>query len=798
MDYKEEASKIKSRLKLGDKCRLLYGDGNWYIRGNDKAGLKSVEMHDGPCGLIVYPPVVKGEPKKGPLTSICFPVPALMANTFNLDLEAKVGRTMGMEARRLSTDLVLAPGVNIKRNPLCGRNFEYFSEDPYLAGMMGASFIKGMQSTGVGSCLKHFALNNQEFHRYTVSSEVDKRAMFDLYLKPFEIAVKEARPYAVMSSYNRINGVYASSDTYLLKEVLRDSWGFDGIIMSDWGGMEDSILSHNSSLNLEMPGVENLKNPLKRAVKKGKIDFKTFDQEVQELVELSLKVHDKPVLDELYDMDKGRKVALDAAEEGIVLAENKDHILPLSKEETIGVIGGLAKSPRYQGDGSSHVTCEQPLSLYDAILNIKKENVGFAQGYPLKKDEVADEYLSAALDLAAKVDKVVLAIGLLEMSECENHDRDTMKIRPEQLALLDAIYAINKNIVLVVYAGSPVELPNVSKAKAVVLAYLPGEKGSEALANVLLGKVNPSGHLSESWPYKYSDVPSAGYFDIPGDIALYKESIFVGYRYYLTTNTPVLYEFGRGLSYSEFSITDFKVSKDTLTQDDEDITIRLKVHNLSDIDGKAVVQIYLSRLNENEINPLRELVGFEKVLVKAKNEKSLKITLKKSVFERFSLNDNKAIIPSGKYKLSVGFSCSDIKDSRFINIESDDQIQDEVNDFPFLNDFRKGINNNYPSNELEKLLGHALPKDYFRRSKPFNMSNTFNDIASTKAGKRAIKYIRKKYGTGDRGNEVEMLLDSPIRQMVMSGEKHWRLKSYVDFANGKIFRGILTILFDHR
>ena len=563
---------IVSQMTLEEKCFLLSGKDFWQTRSVERLGIHNMVLSDGPHGVRRQAGSGDQLGLNPSLPATCFPTAATIANSWDPDLGEKIGECLGEEAASQGVGVLLGPGLNIKRSPLCGRNFEYFSEDPYLAGKMAAGYIRGIQKNGVAACPKHFACNSQELRRMASDSVVDERTLRELYLTGFEIAVKEGKAKSLMSSYNRVNGTYANENYHLLQEILRDEWGFDGFVVSDWGGSNEHIEGVRAGSHLEMPttgGDSDLE--LVQAVKDGKISEEIINQRVDEILDVILPVTAAivPLEGKPFDIEVHHKMAAKAAGESIVLLKNEGNILPLKKGTKVAVIGEFAQKARYQGAGSSVVNATKVDNAIDVIGNFDLDVVGFEAGYP-RSGEGDPTMQVKAVELAKKADIILLYIGLDEISESEGLDRPHMKLPQSQVDLIEAVAAVNPNVVTVMSAGSAVEMSWLDKCKAVIHGYLCGQAGAGAMLQAILGEINPSGKLAESYPVKYEDVSSATYFPSKQRTAEYREELYVGYRYYETANVPVLFPFGYGLSYTTFEYSNLIVT-------DKEATFTLRI-----------------------------------------------------------------------------------------------------------------------------------------------------------------------------------------------------------------------------
>lgn len=648
--------KLVSEMTIEEKAGLLSGLDFWHTKPIERLSIEKIMVSDGPHGLRKEK---DGEP--GSIESVCFPTASALACSFDRSLLEELGKAIGNECIAEGVSVILGPGANIKRTPLCGRNFEYFSEDPFLSGETAAAYINGVQSKSVGTSLKHFACNNQEYRRMCVSAEIDERTLREIYLASFEIAVKKAKPWTVMCSYNKINGEYASQNKKTLTDILRDEWGFEGLVMSDWGAVDDRVKGVLAGLDLEMPS-SNGKNDrlIVEAVNSGKLDEKYVDVCVKRVLELVDKHFEKPYA--VWDKDKDHKLAERIESECIVLLKN-DGALPLNKSEKIAFIGKFAQTPRYQGGGSSHINSYKVTSALEAVKNICK--VSYAQGYITDRDETDNALLSEAVEVAKTCDKAVLFVGLPDSFESEGFDRTHLRLPDCQLKLIDEVCKANKNVILVLHNGAPIEMPFVDKVSAILESYLGGEAVGAAQVDVLFDSVNPSGKLAETFPEKLSDNPS--YLNYPGenDIVKYKEGIFVGYRYYDKKGVKPLFPFGFGLSYTTFEYSDIEVSHDEIYED-QILTVKVKIKNTGDVAGKEAVQLYIKSNESSVIRPEKELKGFEKTYLLPGEVKQIVFKLDKRAFAYYDTSIGDWNIEYGKFDILIGSSSKDIKLSKSV------------------------------------------------------------------------------------------------------------------------------------
>lgn len=658
--------KLINEMSIEEKAGLLSGLDFWHTKPVQRLSIDKVMVSDGPHGLRK-----EKVNQPGSIEAVCFPTASSLACSFDRSLLEELGKALGNECIAEDVSVILGPGANIKRTPLCGRNFEYFSEDPYLSGEMAAAHIKGVQSMGVGASLKHFACNNQEYRRMCISAEVDERTLREIYLASFEIAVKKAKPWTVMCSYNKINGEYASQNKKLLTDILRDEWGFKGLVMSDWGAVDDRVKGVIAGLDLEMPS-SNGKNDrlIVDAVNSGKLDEKYVDICVRRVLELADK-HFEQNSAASWNKEKDHELARKIESECIVLLKN-DGVLPLKKSEKIAFIGKFAENPRYQGGGSSHINSYKVTSALEAVKDICE--VSYAQGYITERDETDEMLLNEAINAAKACDKAVLFVGLPDSFESEGFDRTHLSMPKCQLRLIDEICKVCKNVIVVLHNGAPIEMPFVHKVSAILEGYLGGEAAGAAQVDVLFGNVNPSGKLAETFPKKLSDNPS--YLNYPGerDVVKYKEGIFVGYRYYDKKEIEPLFPFGFGLSYTTFEYSDIEVSHDELNED-QLLTVKVKIKNTGDVSGKEIVQLYVKDCESSVIRPEKELKGFEKTYLLPGEVKQIVFKLDKRAFAYYDTDIGDWHVEYGKFDILIGSSSRDIRLSKSVFVAPQTEIK---------------------------------------------------------------------------------------------------------------------------
>ncbi len=805
---KRDNGNCSVNIPLKKRITLLSGNGSWDTHGIAKYGIPSLTMNDGPAGL--RRPLYKNETPKNPnevanktYKATCFPSAALNACSWDPSLMGEFGEAIANECKAHGTNIILAPGVNIKRNPLGGRNFEYLSEDPLLSGKMAAAFINGCQNKGVGTCLKHFALNEQETRRFTYTAEVDERALHEIYLKPFEIAIKESNPWMIMASYNRINGEYGCANKYLLKDVLKGEWNYDGVVVSDWGAVEKVIESHRNGLDLEMPcyNSKDRNKVLLKAVKRHQLSIADVKDSTSRIVKLTERC--SGVSKEETKYEENHQLAIKMAEKSIVLAQN-DEILPLDNYDDVCVIGAFAEKPRIQAGGSSHVESMKSLSFLEVINSGREKPVPYEPGYSLNK--ISEDAQTAmnfdACDLASTHKKVILFLGVPETDESEGYDKESLRLPNEQYRLFENISALNDNIIVVLCSGSPVELSSLSRAKGLLITYLYGEGGSEALSNIILGKVNPSGKLAESWPIRYLDVPSSTFYPGNNDFSLYKESIFVGYRYYLTADKKTQYPFGYGISYTKYEYSDISLSLKNLDEGKK-VTVTVNIKNVGDRDGEEIVQVYASPVSSNLYREKRALKAFGKVALKAGTSKNIKLTIQYDDLAIWSKEKKAFIVEDGDYLIEVGSSSETIHLSATIHVNSSFKPVSETFKLPNYYSITSKRPFSLVDDEFAYLLGRDYINDLPNKGTKITLNSTFGDIADTKIGKTCIKLFKKHFAEEFKNEEVmnnqlSSLMETPIRCASMGEISDKYTLTIVALANHKYFTALKELLIGKR
>ncbi len=786
---------IIDQLTLEDKVALCSGADFFSTKPFEKYGIPAISMADGPHGLRKQEAAADqlGVNKSMPSTS--FPTASLSACSWDRDLLREMGAAIGEEALQEGVSIVLGPGVNIKRNPLCGRNFEYFSEDPYLAGELAVGWINGVQSRGVGTSLKHFAANSQETERMTSDSIMDERTLREIYLPAFEKAVKAAKPSTVMCAYNLLNGVYCSDNRFLLREILRDEWGFEGAVVTDWGAMNDRVKAFEAGLDLEMPGSKgHFDKKVIAAIQNMELPEERINESVDRLLDLIFTAVANRQTDFRYDVEGHHLLAKKIAVNSAVLLKNDENILPIAKGKKIALIGALAKSPRYQGAGSSHVNPTQLVSVLDGF-NALGLDFAYFDGYPLKG--AGDETLLAeAMKGAKECDVAVIVAGLPEEYESEGFDRENLSMPESHNALIAKIAEANPNTVVVLVGGAPVEMPWLSQVKAVLNMYLAGQAGGLAAAELLMGIVNPSGKLAESYPLAYADVPSAGVYETGGKQAQYREGIFVGYRYFDKAQKAILFPFGYGLSYTTFEYSDLTISQTELSAPYE-LQVSVTVKNTGSVDGAEVVQVYVGAVDSAVFRPEKELKEFAKVFLRAGESRRVRFALGARAF---AIYDGGWVIPGGKYHIAVGASSRDVRCQGEVDVQGTEARR------------KSGLEGGWyqhlsgkPSQvEFEALLGRKIPSPKIWKKGEYTLECTFNDLKDSFIIRQVVKGIEgsiaKGFGGADYSNPtfktiMSSTLNTPLKNLSQLSPESMPLSmstGMVHLANGQFIKAILA------
>ncbi|GIN12490.1 glycosyl hydrolase [Shouchella clausii] len=783
------------QMTLEEKASLMSGKDFWQTQNIERLGVNSIFLADGPHGIRRQAVAADKLGLNEGMPATCYPTAATVANSWNAELGEKVGEYLGEEALAQRVNVLLGPGVNMKRNPLCGRNFEYFSEDPYLAGKMAAGYIRGIQSHGISACVKHFAANNQEEKRMTIDTIVDERTLRELYLTAFEICVEEGKTKSIMSSYNKLNGTYTNEHMHLMQNILRNEWGYTGTVITEWGGSNDRIQGLLAGNELEMPTTAGeTDKEIVDAIKSGQLNEEVLDEAVDRLLDLIFSTEaafQKPIGQ--FDVEKHHRVSQKVAEESIVLLKNDENILPLKFGKKVAVVGEFAQNARYQGAGSSIVNP----TILDHTMDCFEESgivsIGYEPGFERygKKNQ---QKIDQACQLAKKADVVLLYIGLDEATEADGLDRKNMKIPDNQIDLLEALYEVNTNIIAIISCGSAVEMPWIGKVKGLLHGYLGGQAGARAILRVLSGDVNPSGKLAESYPLRYEDTPSYKHF--PGKEATveYRESLYIGYRYYDTAEVDVLFPFGFGLSYTSFEYADLKVDRKGVT---------FQLTNTGDRAGMEVAQLYVGCTSDNIFRPKKELKGFKKVFINAGESKKVRIPFDNKTFRYFNVKTNKWEIEEAYYTIMIGASSADIR------LQQQWFVEGTNAPLPYkkekLPSYYSGKVNDVSVEEFEQLIGHKIPEPTWDRTQPLGYNDTIAQCQYAKGWFGRIAYysiiqtqrLLRKIGKRSTANIMDMsILNLPFRGIArMTGGivNMPMLDGILLMVNGHFFKGLWQV-----
>lgn len=786
----KEVNELIKELTLEEKIALVSGTNFMYTNPIDRLNIPSIRMSDGPHGLRVQKEGSSDNGTSGSEIATCFPPACLSSCSWNKDLIYEVGKAMGEEALYYGIDVILGPGNNIKRNPLGGRNFEYFSEDPCLSGIMAGNMIKGIQEKGISVSLKHFACNNQENYRFMGDSIVDTRALREIYLKVFEIAVKVGHPDTIMCSYNKINGVYVCESKMLLNDILRNEWGFNGLIMTDWGASHNRVNMLKSSLDLEMPGDTSIcRKWIYEAIKDKTLDESVLDNAVKNVLSLVYK-HSSTKEEHKENFASHSSLSLKMALDSAVLLKNENNVLPLKKEEKYLVVGELFSHMRYQGSGSSLINPYLLITPQQAF-DEAGVNYTYLKGYKENEDLPNEELLNEVSSFLDNYDTILAFIGLTDYVESEGGDRETFSLPNNQVELIKRIVNKNKKVILVLFGGSPFEIPCLNKVDGILNMYLPGQEGGHAVYKLLFGEVSPSGKLSETWPLTYDDVSSSKTYS-KERIELYKESIFVGYRYYEKVHKDVAFNFGYGLSYTKFKYSDMKIK-----ENENDIDVRCLVSNIGSYKGSEIVQLYVKGVDSNISKPIKELKGFSKVYLEKNETKEVHIKVNKDELRYFNIKENRFILEDGEYEFMLNSSLDkvELKETLYLKGETKEDI------YPYdvlsLTD-----------NEFFSLVNIDQPEI---KKKPITLESRFTDLKETFWGRRIYKcamivpaFMKKKASKMKEGKEKDnkiknalflekMIISISFNDMSMSAGNKFsynKAEGIVLIANGHIFKGL--------
>lgn len=795
MEQLDPVNRLVSMMTLSEKASLLSGADKWHTKAVPRVGLGAVMVADGPHGLRKE--VREGEKYLYTVDSTCFPTACATACSFDRDLLRQIGVALAEEARAEGVDVLLGPGLNCKRSPRCGRNFEYFSEDPVVSGELAASYIEGVQSKGVGTSMKHFALNNQEYRRLTTDAVVDERAMYELYLSSFERVLKRVQPWTVMCSYNRVKGVNASDNRWLLTDVLRTKFGFTGLVMSDWGAVNDRLLGVSAGLDLEMPYIGPYHDhQIERAVAAGTLREEDVDRCAARVVALVERAKARETVP--YDANAHHLLARFAAAQSAVLLKNEDRLLPLKADASVAVLGALAKEPRYQGAGSSKV---QPLTIespYEELLKLGV-NAAFAEGYRAEEDAPDEALIQTACDLARGKDAVLVYAGLPDRYESEGFDRESLAMPLNQTELIRRVCAVNPNVAVILACGSVVDLDWEASAKSILLMYLGGEAVGGAVADLVTGAVCPGGKLAESWPVHLSDTPCHAYFPGYTRTVEYRESIFVGYRYYDTAQKAVRYPFGYGLSYTSFSYSNLQLSA-TQLDPNETLTVSFDVTNTGDVAGAEVAQLYVSHRSGVMFTPEQELKGFEKIFLAPGETKSVSFTLTRRDLCYYDVANQDWRVEGGDYEIRVSASSREICLRAGITAapDADAHVPDHRADAACYYDLSRGID--VPDSAFAAVLGREIPARERQKGEKHTMNVTLSEVQHTLLGRLLVSIGRKVAEQATGTNEIDggivdhILYTTPLR--LMSSESDFsplQIEGIVHFFNHAFIRGLKAL-----
>lgn len=781
---------IIEKMTLEEKTAVLSGKNTWETRAVKRLEIPSIALSDGPHGIRKQAGAGDHLGLNASLPATCFPTAATIANSWDEGLGEALGQALGEEAAAQGVDILLGPGLNIKRSPLCGRNFEYFSEDPYLAGKMAASYVRGIQSRGVHACPKHFAVNSQELRRMAMNAVVDERTLREIYLTGFEIAVKEGGARSIMTSYNQVNGTYANENKHLLQDILRGEWGFGGLVVTDWGGSNSHTAGVAAGSDLEMPspGLDSARE-LAAAVLEGRLAEDDLDSCVDRLLEAVLTVKGEKKTSRTFDQETHHLLARRAAAESAVLLKNQEKLLPLKAGTKVAVIGDFAVEPRYQGAGSSMVNPIQVETMERVIGDSQLSVVGISRGYERNGDP-EDILKKEAVDLAEKAEVVIYCLGLNELGEAEGLDRSHMRIPQNQIDLLETLAKVNENIVGVISAGASIEMPWERNCRAILHCYLSGQAGASAMVDILTGEVNPSGRLSETYPIKYEDTPSFRNFPSTERNAEYREGIYVGYRYYDTSMVRVQYPFGFGLSYTEFSYSDLQVDEDGVT---------FTVANDGDCGGAEVTQLYIGLPEAAIFRPYKELKGFKKVFLKAGERKKVRIPFDDKTFRYWNCRTNKWETEGGNYLIMVGACVADIRLSG--RLERKGTTGELPYDREQLPSYYSGLIQQVGEREFETLLGHPVPDGKWSGELGINDAICQMYYAKSRLARLAYRCLTKrKKKSEDKGKpdlNILFIYNMPFRGIAkMTGGmvSMEMVNGIVDMVNGHFFTGLKVVI----
>ena len=775
---------ILKQLTLEEKVSLCSGLDMWRTKDIRRVGVPSIQFADGSSGVRKETSKEDREQYGHSYPSTCFPTAAALACSWNRRLLRDVGNAVGKECLNQEVDVILAPGINIKRSPLGGRNFEYFSEDPYLTGKLAKEYVIGVQQNNVAVALKHYALNSQEYYRYTVDAIVDERAMREIYLNPFEIVVKEAKPMTIMASYNKVNGVYATENKFLLNTILRKKWKFNGVTISDWGAVNNRIESLRAGLNLEMPSSSGINDRLvMNALQNGRLAIEEVNRSAFNVLKLVFQLKDNEAVD--YDYQQSHELARKAVVESAVLLKNEDGMLPLDENEIINVIGRLAVEPKYQGNGSSYVSARQLMSFTDTLTQ-RHARFHYERGYDVNESYIDEVLIEEAVNTAKNGAKVLLFLGLPTKEESEGYERKQLGLPDNQVELLRRISEVNAKIIVILSTGSAVAMPWISNVKSVLQVHLAGEAIGEGIYDLIFGKENPSGKIAETYPKTLEDSPVNSIFPMGPKYATYNESIFVGYRYYETAEKEVLFPFGHGLSYSEFEYGQLTFDKNQLAQNDN-LTLTFTIQNMSDLLASEVIQIYIQPLQSEAVRPKRELKEFAKVSLKAHEKKRISIRIPYTAFSHFNILARDFIVERGYYGIFIGKNASEayIRQDIFVEGVKIPKNLEVYNPYSNIQTMK------FSSEEFSHLVTLPEINNELARVGQFNLTSTISELKNSMLGRLLYKYVY------DRNyKSLSFVASDEVRkEMSIHLTDELPLKNVVMMSGGKIdYKLALSVL----
>jgi len=784
-----------STLSIDQKIKLLSGKNFWYLHGLPKYDLKSIMLTDGPHGLRKQSGSGDAVGLSDSIPSTCFPTASCLASSWDRDLLKEVGQALGEACLKENVSVLLGPGVNIKRHPLAGRNFEYFSEDPFLSGHLGAAMIQGIQSKGIGASVKHFVANNQEHRRMTINTLIDERTLREIYLKSFEIIVKTSHPWTIMSSYNQVNGDFSGENKYLLKDILRQEWGYEGLVLTDWGANNDPVKAINNGLNLEMPGNHHSSpRQIKKALKKGILTEETLDKALERNIELMVKANQsleqkKP--DNLEEVH--HQLARKAAAESMVLLKNHGNVLPLNTNQQVALIGELAIKPRYQGSGSSLIKPTRLSNAYDAFKDILRDQMVYAKGYDLEQDQHDENLVLQAIKTAEQADVIFVMAGLPDAYESEGFDRTHLALPKNQNILIERLSNLNKPIIISLSNGAPVQMPWIHEVDGIIEQYLAGQAGGQALVDLVFGRISPSGKLAETFPNKVDEILANQNFPGHKTQVEYREGLYVGYRGYDALNIEPLFPFGHGLTYSKVEYHDFSVYNDL---ENHRLIIKGTLKNTGQYPVKEIVQVYISKNQSLLYRPKKELKGFSKIYINLQSEEKINLVIP---HKDLCVYQDAFVLEKGSYTVYVGASSRDIRFKQEIHIFSEDQVIDDGLDAYRHIDQNQSINDAM----FKALLGKDIPKP--RPIKPYHLNSTMADIKSNFIGNKLYQMIEKQMQSTMNVKEnqsmetmIERIIDEmPIRSLVAYSQgklSFRRARGLIDLMNHHPIRGLIKII----